>query len=482
MEMNVDVVVVGGGPVGLFVASELALRKVSVAVLERRLERVSQSRALTVHGRTLELFALRGIAERFLSRGVKVPTGHFAVLNTRLDFSVFETEFPFTLFLPQAVTEELLEERALELGVRLFRGHVVETVAETGEGVEVAGEGSDGRFRVTADYVVGADGARSVVRNQAGIVFEGHPNRASMMLADVVLGAPPDAPVVSTHTEAGCLMLAPLGDGVHHRIVAVDPDRTGVPVQEPVTLEEITAATMKILGRNVEPHDPIWLSRFGTETRLAETYRKGRILLCGDAAHVHTPAGGQGMNVGLQDAMNLGWKLARVARKEASDDLLNTYEAERHPVGQTLFRNTLAQTSLIANFAPGNLALRETLDAILQLPPANRLLAEELSGFGIRYEAPLLLPHGWRHDPGHSGRRALDRPVRMDDGRTVGLHEMLTRGDWLLVRTTSPNPPIVSVPGGFVSATIVEGEELVPGEKAILVRPDGYVGPVFPAG
>ena len=191
MSNEFDVLVVGAGPVGLWVACELALANVNVAVLERRAESVTQSRALAIQGRTLEVFALRGLADRFLSRGRPIPKGHFGGLGTALDFSVFHTRFPFTLFLPQATTEALLEERALELGVEIRRGHFVETAKPCTDGVVLEGQNGEASFRFFARYVVGADGARSMMRRAAGIDFAGHPAQHAFMLAEVVLDAPP---------------------------------------------------------------------------------------------------------------------------------------------------------------------------------------------------------------------------------------------------------------------------------------------------
>src|SRR3981189_20118 len=212
MSNEFDVVVIGGGPVGLWLACELALAKVKVVVLERRTERVLQSRALAIHGRTLEVFSLRGLADRFLARGRPVPSMHFGALDTRLDFSVIDTRFPFMLVLPQATTEALLEERALEIGVNIRRGHFVETVEQDANHVVISGRNREVPFRFSARYVVGADGARSKVRGAAPIDFVGHPARHTMMLGDVVLDAPPSSPMVTIVNEEGGLLVAWLCD------------------------------------------------------------------------------------------------------------------------------------------------------------------------------------------------------------------------------------------------------------------------------
>jgi 2-polyprenyl-6-methoxyphenol hydroxylase-like FAD-dependent oxidoreductase len=222
MSNEFDVVVIGGGPVGLWLACELALAKVKVLVLERRTERVTQSRALTIHGRTLEVFALRGIAERFLSQGRPIPGFFYGGLDTLLDFSTLDSRFPFTLFLPQATTERLIEERALELGVDIRRGHLVEEVEQNADSVIIRGRNGEAPFGFAARYAIGADGARSIVRQALAIDFVGHPARHTMTLADVALDAPPEKPVLTLVNEAGGLVLAPRGDGVHHRIGVID--------------------------------------------------------------------------------------------------------------------------------------------------------------------------------------------------------------------------------------------------------------------
>lgn len=472
MKKNFDVIVAGAGPVGLWLACELKLAGVDVAVIERRRERTVQSRALTIHGRTLEVFALRGLAGRFLRSGKHIPSGHYAALDTRLDFSPFDTRFPYTLFLPQAVTEERLEERAQELGVVVARGVEVNAVADMGDHVDI----STGCGDFSAAYLVGADGARSVVRTGADIAFDGLEAGHSLMLGDVVLASPPASPVVSKTNEHGTVMIAPLGDGKHHRIVLVDPQRTHVPRFEPVTLEELAAPAARIAGEDFEPHDPIWMSRFTDETRLASTYRKGRILLAGDAAHIHAPMGGQGMNVGLQDAMNLGWKLAAVVKGEAPTALLDTYTEERRSVGQTLYANTLSQVGLVTRFDPATLALRDTLADLLTMPAVNRRLAGEISGFDVHYASPSAeaVPPGKLH----AGARVPDIDLTID-GVATTLYSSMVDGKWLhLVLDTSMS---TTGPDWLPKSSIRTAEArsvehgAFQGVRALLVRPDGYV-------
>jgi 2-polyprenyl-6-methoxyphenol hydroxylase-like FAD-dependent oxidoreductase len=476
-----DVLIVGAGPVGLWVACELALAKVNVAVLERRTDSVTQSRALAIQGRTLEVFALRGLADRFLSRGRPIPKGHFGGLGTPLDFSVFDTRFPFTLFLPQATTEQLLEERALELGVEIRRGHFVETAEPCADGIVLVGRNGEASFRFSARYVVGADGARSIMRRAAGIEFAGHPAQHAFMLAEVVLDAPPVQPVLTMVNEAGALLVAPRGDGVHHRIVVDAP--MAVAPSEPVSLPQLAAAASRIAGTDFRPRDPIWLTRFTDETRLAEHYRKGRIFLAGDAAHIHAPMGGQGLNVGIQDAMNLGWKLASVLCGTASEALLDTYERERWPVGEVLRRNTLAQVALFCKFDPSALALRGTVEDLLRVHEVNRQLAAEGSGFGVIYSGPLFPPDpGWEHRNGVSGQRLPDMDLVLEDCSRTALYRFLEDGRWVRLQR-APDRETLSNAEGITNVNLApEGNDgLLANFASVLVRPDGYLGHVRPA-
>jgi 2-polyprenyl-6-methoxyphenol hydroxylase-like FAD-dependent oxidoreductase len=475
-----DVVIVGGGPVGLWLASELALAKVKVVVLERRAERVTQSRALAIHGRTLEVFALRGFADRFLSCGRRVPTIHFGALDTTLDFSVFDTRFPFLQLVPQATTEKLLEQRALELGADIRRGHLVETVEQHAEGVVIGGRNGEAAFQLSARYLVGADGARSMVRRAAGIDFSGHPARHTMMLADAVLDAPPIEPMVTIVNEAGSMIVVQLSDGVHHRVVVVDAPAAAAPAEH-VSLAELASAAKAIARVDFRPRDPIWLSRFTDETRLAEHYRNGRLFLAGDAAHIHAPMGGQGMNVGIQDAMNLGWKLASVVQNAAPEALLDTYEAERWPVGEAVRRNTLAQLALFCAPDASTIALRRTLEDILRVPEVNRRLADEVSGFGVAYPEPLFLPDpGWEHRKGVSGQRLPDMDLMQKDGSRTTLYRYLEDGRWIQLQSTSAE--ISSNAGAIVRVDLAPDadEGLLADFASVLVRPDGYLAHVRP--
>ncbi|GGU50600.1 FAD-dependent monooxygenase [Lentzea flava] len=398
-----DVVVVGAGPTGLWLAGELRLGGASVTVLESRTQRDANSKALTIHPRTLEIFDSRGVVEPFLDEGIRIPDGHFAGLPQRLDFSVLDTPYPFTLVLVQARTEELLEDRARRMGAIIRRGCQATGLAEGG--VVLA----DGEV-VEARYVVGCDGTRSTIRTAAGIGFPGTGPTTWGWLGDVVLDAPPERGFAGVAGVNGGLMVVPLPGGVH-RIVGGDPGANQAAWPGELTLDELRATVERIAGTDFGMRDPVWLSRFSNSTRQAVTYRKGTVLLAGDAAHMHFPTGGVGMNVGIQDAHNLGWKLAAVVTGRADEALLDTYHEERHPVGADLLEHTRAQTALMTTFSPEGQALRAVVsDLIAKAPDMSRELAERLSGLGVTYP---------------TGRRAGN--VRMPDGST--LFERLRTGE-----------------------------------------------------
>ncbi|GAA1298367.1 FAD-dependent monooxygenase [Saccharothrix xinjiangensis] len=280
--MDVDVVVVGAGPVGLWLAAEVRAGGASVVVLEARDEPDPRSKALTIHPRTLELLASRGMHGRFLAEGGRLPAGHFAVLDRRLDFSVLDTPFPFTPALPQARTEQLLEEHARGLGVEVRRGHRVVEVGQRDDAVVVRAEGPDGELVVEAAYAVGCDGTRSTVREAAGIAFAGTGSRVLGRLGDVVLDEPPTGAAATRVTGDGLLMVVPLPRG-RHRLVGITPGDVRADRPGELSPEELRANTTAITGGDFGMRDPSWLSRFGNASRLADRYRRGRLLLAGDA-------------------------------------------------------------------------------------------------------------------------------------------------------------------------------------------------------
>ncbi|MGK4578574.1 FAD-dependent monooxygenase [Kitasatospora sp. HPMI-4] len=380
-----QVVIAGGGPVGLWLAAELRLHGASVTVLETRMEPDPHSRALAVHPRTLELFDCRGVVEPFLSEGLRMPSGHFAALPSRLDFSGLDTPFPFSLALPQARTEALLAEHARSVGVRLLRGHRVAGLTQDAEAVTVDVDGPDGRYRLRTAYLVGCDGVRSTVREAAGIAFPGSPATVWAWMADVLLDEPPQQ--ASVGNEHGAVMVFPLPGGTYR---VVGNDAASVRIRPgTLTIEALRAKVRSIAGTDYGMREPSWLSSFGNGTRQAAEYRKGRVLLAGDAAHMHFPSGGPGLNVGLQDAFNLGWKLARTVADTAPAGLLDSYHAERHPVGVELLRITRAQTALMTDHTPETLALRSLFSELIsEVDDFSAELAVRTAGFAVAYPAP----------------------------------------------------------------------------------------------
>ncbi|GIF20437.1 2-polyprenyl-6-methoxyphenol hydroxylase-like FAD-dependent oxidoreductase [Actinoplanes tereljensis] len=379
-DQETDVVIVGAGPTGLWLAAELRLGGATVTVLETRTERDPNSKALTIHPRTIEILDCRGVAETFLAEGVRIPNGHFGGLPDRMDFAVLDTPYPFTLALPQARTEELLEARARALGATIRRGCRVIGLAD--RGVELAGGKT-----VPARFVVGCDGTRSVVRTAAGVDFPGTDATTWGFLGDVVL----DEPRLANYAGPdGGLMMVPMGGGIT-RLVGATPDTTG---PGELGLDELRASVQRIAGTDFGMRDPVWLSRFGNATRQAVTYRRGSVLLAGDAAHQHFPTGGVGMNVGIQDAHNLGWKLAAVVTGRAAEPLLDTYHEERHPVGAALLEHTRAQTALMTGWTPEGQALRALLSRLIATAPdMSRQLAERLSGLDVAYATGRRVPN-----------------------------------------------------------------------------------------
>ncbi|MFD7397887.1 monooxygenase [Streptomyces virginiae] len=486
--MDTDVIVVGAGPTGLLLACELALAGVRTHVVERRTEPQQDSRALTLHPRSLELMDLRGLAPRFLGLGRTVPGWHFAALDTPLDFAALDSRHPYTLFLAQARTEALLAERADELGVRIHRGHTLTGLRQNEDGVEALVRGPAGDPRpVRAAYLVGCDGGRSLVRQAAGIDFPGTDETLTGVLGDfATVGAGPAA--LAAARNAGVLAV-PLEGGLT-RFVYIDPERMRTPARVPVTLEEFRTGLVRICGSDFGVDRPHWLSRFGNATRLAAAYRSGRVLLAGDAAHIHFPAAGQGLNTGLQDAMNLGWKLAAQVRGWAPPGLLDSYHAERHPVGRAVTENTevqtlLAELPLVARYRRPATALRGLFEELLEMPEVNRRLADRVSALGTAY--PAARPDA---DP-LIGRRMPDiglnttGPAGPADPGATRVYELLHRGGFALLRLAharDPRPRTYEAPaaggGPRISAVTARAAEEHPEldeVREVLVRPDGHV-------
>ncbi|MFG2617340.1 monooxygenase [Streptomyces sp. NPDC048507] len=478
--MDTDVIVVGAGPTGLMLACELALAGVRALVVERRTEPQRDSRALTLHPRSIELMDQRGLSDRFLALGRTVPGWHFAGLDTRLDFAPLDTRHGYTLFLAQARTEAVLAARAHELGVEVRRGREGVGLRQDADGVELDVRGPEGVETVRAAYAVGCDGGRSFVRRAAGIEFPGTDETLTGILGDFAVA---DAGGAERARQHGVLAV-PLAGGLT-RFVVVDPERMRTPSGEPVTLEEFRACLVRVCGSDCGVDGPRWLSRFGNATRLAARYRSGRVLLAGDAAHVHFPAAGQGLNTGLQDAVNLGWKLAAEIRGRAPAGLLDTYHRERHPVGRAVTENTEVQTllmelTLVAPYQRPVAALRKLLDGLLGIGEVNRRLAGEVSALDIAYPTTA----GADADP-LVGARMPDIALSVAGSGVRRAYELLHEGRFVLLALDGEDHAgaggapewadrVTAVTAVTTTATGA-GHPRLDGVTEVLVRPDGHI-------
>ncbi len=469
--VNHTVVLAGGGPTGLMLAGELALAGVDVAIVERRpSQQLDGSRAGGLHARTIEVLDQRGIAERFLVEGTRHPALHYHMIA--LNMQDMPTRHPYVLALWQNHIERLLADWVQELGVPIMREREVAGFTQDDAGVDVSL--ADGRS-LRAEYLVGCDGGRSVVRKAAGIDFAGWDATTSWLIAEVAASEEPAWGF--RHDERGTHALGKMEDEGRMRVVLTelhprpDPERT---------MDDVREGLIAAYGTDFGVHSPTWISSFTDATRQAAAYRAGRVLLAGDAAHVHPPVGGLGLNLGVQDAVNLGWKLARVVQQKAPTDLLDSYHAERHPVGARVLRNTMAQVALRRQ-DDHTKALGETLTELLSMDEPRRHVIADMSGLGVRYDLgeghPLL------------GRRMPDLELQTADGNVrvfTLLHGaqalLLVLGaaeggvDRAVIRATA-----AGVHGVRMIAARYDGVWELPGVGAVaaasvvLVRPDGYV-------
>ncbi|HEX2178627.1 MAG TPA: FAD-dependent monooxygenase [Actinomycetota bacterium] len=470
------VVIAGGGPTGMVLAGELALAGVDVAIVERRPNQdLPGSRAGGLSSRTIEVFDQRGIADRFLAEGQIAQVAGFAV--TRLDISDFPTRHNYGLGLWQKHIERILAGWVAELKVPVLYGNEVTGFVQDDAGVDVELSGGQ---RLRAQYLVGCDGGRSLVRKTAGIEFPGWDATTSSLLAEVEMTEEPELGI--RRTASGMHALGKVeyeivdGEVVYGKggTVGVMLTESQVNTTEP-TLGDLREGLIAVYGTDYGIHNPTWITRFTDATRQAAEYRKGRVLLAGDAAHVHSPVGGQGLNTGVQDAVNLGWKLAQAVHGTAPENQLDTYHTERHPVAARVLRNTMAQTVLMRPSEPRLEALRDVMSDLLSMEEPRKRYAAMQSGLDIHYDLgeghPLL------------GRRMPDLDLVTGGGQPRRVFTLLHAARPVLLNLGEPGA--LDVAGWVDRVSLVDAEyagtwELpvlgaVTAPSAVLIRPDGYV-------
>ncbi|MEU0534674.1 FAD-dependent monooxygenase [Amycolatopsis tolypomycina] len=449
-----DVVIAGCGPTGATLAAELRLHGVRVIVLEQDTEPASSVRIVGLHIRSLELMAMRGLLDRLRAHGRQRPAGGFFAAIPKPAPPDLDSAHAYLLGIPQPVVVRLLEEHAIDLGAEVRRGAAVVDFEQDDQGVTV--ELADGE-RLRARYLVGCDGGRSAVRKLSGVGFPGEPSRTETLMGEMAATAPP-AEIAAKVAEVGEIhrpfWLRPFGEGVYSVVVpaAGVGDRA-----TPPTLDDFRQQLRAVAGTDFGVHSPRWLSRFGDATRLAERYRVGRVLLAGDAAHIHPPLGGQGLNLGVQDAFNLGWKLAGRIRGWAPAPLLDTYEAERRPVAEAVLDNTRAQQELTSR-GPGPEAVRRLLTELMDLGEVNRHLIGKITAIDLRYD--------FGEGPDLLGCRLRD--IDVAQGR---LYDRLHRGRGLLLDRTGR----LTADGWAGRVDHLADPAAALDVPAILLRPDGYV-------
>jgi 2-polyprenyl-6-methoxyphenol hydroxylase-like FAD-dependent oxidoreductase len=477
-ETETDVVIVGAGPTGLTLAHEMALAGVGTLVLEKLPQRLQQVKGGAIQPRTAEMLELRGLLEPMLRRAMPRESagGHFAMLPVPLDCGPWDTRHPSPIMLPQWEIEEVLEERATALGARIRRDAAVTSVEADDDGVTVT---ADGGLRVRARYAVACDGGRSAVRKTLGVAFPGRPGTYLAVLADIRLSSvsplvPRQQGHISTMTRRAngyWSMLIPLGDD-RYRLTyghfGAD-ERSDLTRDTPVGEEEIADALRAVYGDETVLGGVDNSSRFTDATRQIEHYREGRVLFAGDAAHIHPPLGGQGLNLGVQDAINLGWKLAATVQGRAPAGLLDSYHAERHPVAAQVLHHTSAQR-VLADMRENEdvTALREIVTDLLRLPDANRHVAGLMSGLALRYDIP------GAHHP-LAGQRLPDAELATPAG-PVRLSALFGAGHAVLLDVAGLVPDDIRLPGRVDLVRAKSAADTADlGAGALLIRPDGYV-------
>lgn len=470
-EMETEVVVVGAGPTGLALACELTLAGVETLVLERLPQRIEQVKGGAIQPRTAELLELRGLLEPLLPRAIPRAAigGHFAGLPVPLDAAPWHTGHPFPIAVPQWAIEEVLEQRASATGGRILRGSEVSEIEPDEDGVTARA----GALQVRARYLVACDGGRSTVRRLLRLPFPGRPGKHPAVLAEIRLSAvSPLVPRQAGHMSSMIrraggywAMLVPVGGG-RYRLTFGLANQAEDDREAPVTHEEIAMALKAVYGPEVTLDAVLNSSRFTDATRQLEHYRAGRVLFAGDAAHIHPPLGGQGLNLGIQDAFNLGWKLAATIQDRAPHGLLDSYHAERHPAGARVLHHTSAQRVLAdPNPSEDVAALRDIFIDLLHLPDANRHLAGLMSGLSLSYQMP--------GDHRLTGHRMPDTELLVTATDRTRLSALLRSGHAILLDLAEAVPLDFSLPPRVDLVRATAAEEV--GAAAVLIRPDGYV-------
>jgi 2-polyprenyl-6-methoxyphenol hydroxylase-like FAD-dependent oxidoreductase len=470
-EPHVPVIVAGAGPTGLTLATELRRGGIDVLLLEQRTHRAQNgSRAAGMQPRTVEMLDQRGVVDRFLAQGPRSKLGNFA--GIMLDYSTLPSRFPYALNIMQAETEQILEDIATELGVEVQWSTTVTGFRQDAAGVAVDVDTPNGPTTLHGSYLVACDGGRSTIRKLAGVGFPGTDATMACLTGEVELEDPPDQPIFLQRREHGSVTVIQFRPG-WHRVVTCEPERTACP-DGPVTLAEMSESLLRVAGTDFGMHSPRWLSHFNDAARQADRYRVGRVLLAGDAAHIHLPAGGQGMNMGMQDAFNLGWKLAAVMRGEATDTLLDTYHDERHAADADTLNVIRAQSVLFGLGEPIT-QLYNVFTHLVGFNQVNSYLSATLSGLDIRYpglgDHPLL------------GRRVPDVAITTNGSATTIFHLLHPAKPVLLSFSDDAAPTEAAAWDGritTVSATTTDPWRLpdgttIPAPSALFIRPDGYI-------
>jgi 2-polyprenyl-6-methoxyphenol hydroxylase-like FAD-dependent oxidoreductase len=466
-----DVIVVGAGPTGLMLSRELALAGVPARVVERRKSATSESRALGLQARTLEVFDMRGIADEVVSEGNPIPRVRLSLGQSVLDLKRLDTRFGQLHITPQSRTEAILERHTRSLGVTVERNTEVVGVTQAVDHAVVRLRRGDREWEERTRWVIGCDGPYSVVRRSQGIDFPGKVYPYTIIVADVLLDEEPADPLLIRVGRHGLVVSTDFGNG-RFRMGVIDRKKPWS--EDPVGLEEVRTTLAALFGRDVGPHDPSWTSRFRIQERQATAYRKGRILLAGDAAHVHSPLGGQGLNLGLQDAMNLGWKLAAVVRGDAPEELLDSYETERRRVSSGVIKATdIATRMMTSPLLPPRVLRRIVVPVALRLSRSHQWLAGGLSGISVRY------PDGESADHAANrlgpGSRLPDVEILRPDAPPTSLFQELRSCGFVLIdsdgRLTAATEPWHDRVHAVVGRVPQPGFENFGG---ILSRPDGY--------